>query len=61
MSIPTPKGGYSIDEFASRWGIVKQTVYNEISRGELRSIKIGKRRVITTKNEADWLAKKAAK
>lgn len=41
----------TIDQFAERWSIGRNSVYNAIARGELGSIKIGKRRVITLEQE----------
>ena len=40
--------GYSVTEFASAIGVAPITVQRLISRGELPSVKVGKRRVITT-------------
>lgn len=45
------KRALSIDEFAERWSIGRNSVYNAIARGELGSVKIGKRRVITLEQE----------
>jgi excisionase family DNA binding protein len=41
----------SVDEFAKRWGIGRNAVYDAIGRGELDTIKIGKRRLITLEQE----------
>ncbi|GAB3290365.1 helix-turn-helix domain-containing protein [Parahaliea aestuarii] len=46
----------SIQQFAAKYGISRQTVYNELARGKLRSAKIGRRRIITPQHEADYLA-----
>jgi excisionase family DNA binding protein len=45
------KRALSIEEFAERWSIGRNSVYNAIARGELGSVKIGKRRVITLEQE----------
>jgi len=51
MSDKVEKRAYSIDEFSERWGWGRNTTYNLIARGELGSIKVGKRRVITLEQE----------
>ena len=38
---PTHRLAYSVPEFASQFGYCKQAVYNLISRGEIRAIRIG--------------------
>jgi excisionase family DNA binding protein len=45
------KRALTIEEFAERWSIGRNSVYNAIARGELGSVKIGKRRVITMEQE----------
>jgi excisionase family DNA binding protein len=45
------KRALTIEEFAERWRIGRNSVYNAIARGELGSVKIGKRRVITMEQE----------
>ncbi len=51
MQASNPKRALSIEEFAERWSIGRNSVYNAIARGELGSIKVGKRRVITLEQE----------
>lgn len=51
MQDTNPKRALSIEEFAKRWSIGRNSVYNAIARGELGSVKIGKRRVITLEQE----------
>lgn len=45
------KRALTVEEFAKRWSIGRNSVYNAIARGELGSVKIGKRRVITLEQE----------
>jgi len=45
------KRAMTIEEFGERWSIGRNSVYNAIARGELGSVKIGKRRVITLEQE----------
>jgi excisionase family DNA binding protein len=51
MHTSNPKRALTIEEFAERWSIGRNSVYNAIARGELGSVKIGKRRVITLEQE----------
>lgn len=48
----------SIDGFCDRHGIAKQTCYNEINSGKLKTIKVGRRRIIPEVAEQQWLADK---
>jgi len=48
----------SIDGFCHRYGLAKQTVYNEINSGKLKTIKVGRRRIIPEVAEQNWLADK---
>ncbi len=38
--------GFSPTEFAAMWGCSRQHVQNLIARGELRSVKLGRKRLI---------------
>ncbi len=51
MQQATHKRALIIEEFAERWSIGRNSVYNAIARGDLGSVKIGKRRVITMEQE----------
>lgn len=43
----------SIDEWCQAWGVGRNTAYNEIAKGELETIRIGGRRLVTlAQNEA---------
>jgi excisionase family DNA binding protein len=48
----------SVNEAAAAAGFSRQMIYNAINCGELRSAKIGKRRVITMEALRDWLRSK---
>lgn len=52
----TDKRAFSIAEFSRRWGWGLNTTYNLINAGKLKSVKIGRRRVITAQQEADFAA-----
>ena len=51
MTTHEVKRAFTIEEFGKRWSIGRNSVYNAIARGELGSVKIGKRRVITAEQE----------
>jgi excisionase family DNA binding protein len=50
------KRAFSIDEFSERWGWGRNTTYDLINKGRLKSAKVGRRRVITRQHEADFEA-----
>ncbi len=52
----TDKRAFSIAEFSKRWGWGSNTTYNLINAGTLKSVKIGRRRIITAKQESDFAA-----
>lgn len=52
-----PRSAKSVREFCESYGISPPTVYNEIATGRLRTIKIGRRRLITVDQEREWLAR----
>lgn len=54
MQTPEVKRAFTIEEFGKRWSIGRNSVYNAIARGELGSVKIGKRRVITLEQEEEF-------
>jgi transcriptional antiterminator len=45
----------SIKDFAQRLGVCRRTIYNQINAGLLDTTKIGKRRVITERQELEYL------
>lgn len=52
------KAALSINEWCAQWGVGRNTAYNEIARGELSTIKIGGRRLITAQQNAAYAARK---
>lgn len=50
-----PKKGYSIPEAAYVSGCGKDVLYSEINKGRLKSIKLGKRRIIRPEALDEWL------
>lgn len=52
-----PRNAWSYDEFCYRHDLSRNSIYNEISRGNLKTIVVGRRRLITVQQEAAWLLK----
>jgi excisionase family DNA binding protein len=52
----TDKRAFSIAEFSQRWGWGNNTTYNLINAGKLKSVKVGRRRIITVQQEAEFSA-----
>ena len=48
------KSAYSIDEFCEDNGLGRTRVYEEISSGRLRTLKVGRRRLITAEAATAW-------
>lgn len=42
-----PRVGYSIDETARMFGVCRQTVYNAVNAGHLKTFKMGRRRLVS--------------
>jgi excisionase family DNA binding protein len=51
------KFGYSISEVMTALGLSKQTVYNIINDGTLKSFKVGRRRLVSPQALQDMVAK----
>jgi excisionase family DNA binding protein len=51
---------YSIADIAQRFGVSERHVQRMVSRGELHSVKLGRRRLIPRATISAWLAGKAA-
>jgi excisionase family DNA binding protein len=54
IRLPVDRLGYSTTEFATAFGCTRQHVHNLIRRGEIRTISLGRRRVIP-RTEVDRL------
>ncbi len=46
---------YSINETIEALGLSRQTVYNEINAGRLRSFRVGKRRLVSNDALQEWV------
>ncbi|MGD0247850.1 MAG: helix-turn-helix domain-containing protein [Candidatus Limnocylindrales bacterium] len=51
----TPDRLLSVDEAAAALGVARSTTYHEIQAGRLHSLKIGKRRMISTTTLRDYI------
>lgn len=56
----TPDRLLSMDEAANALGIGRTTAYLLVTRGDLRSVKVGRRRVVPSSAVADYIAEAAA-
>jgi excisionase family DNA binding protein len=58
---PAPyRRALTVEEFAKVWGLGRNTVYAEIAAGRLRTITVGRRRLITSEQVEAWrLAKES--
>ncbi len=55
---PLAKAALTINEWCELWRVGRNTAYNEIARGELQTIRIGGRRLITVEQNAAYAARK---
>ena len=49
-----PDGAYTIDGFCAEYKISRQTAYNEINAGRLKSYCVGRARRISKQAARDW-------
>jgi excisionase family DNA binding protein len=45
---------YAVREFCARYGICRQTFYDEIKRGRIRALKLGKKTIILRSDAEAW-------
>lgn len=50
-----PKAAFNVEEVMDSLGLSRQSVYNEINAGRLRSFKLGRRRLIPADAVPDWV------
>lgn len=53
----SPRIAYSIDDVIHLVGLSRQTVYNEINRGRLKTFTVGKRRLVSPDALSGWIAR----
>jgi excisionase family DNA binding protein len=47
---------FSVREWCARRGLSRQTLYDEVKRGRLRAVKLGKRTLILKSDDEAWAA-----
>jgi len=52
-----PVAGFSVDEVIQCTGLSRQTIYNELNAGRLRSFKVGRRRLVSPAALDSWVKK----
>ena len=61
---PDPAAGVDrllgVDEAAAALGIKRTLVFAELARGRLRSVKVGRRRLVPSSSIADYIADRGA-
>lgn len=50
------KEAFAVREFCARYGICRQTFYDEVKRGRLRALKLGKKTLILKADAEAWAA-----
>lgn len=55
----TPDRLLSVDEAATMLGVGRSVLYGEIQTGRLRSVKVGRRRLIPSTGVASYIAERA--
>jgi excisionase family DNA binding protein len=50
----------AVEDFAKRHGVCRVTVYKEIAEGRLRTFKVGRRRLISSEAERQWIESREA-
>jgi excisionase family DNA binding protein len=48
------KQAFAVREFCARYGICRQTFYDEVKRGRIRAKKLGKKTVILRSDAENW-------
>ncbi len=56
MDYPADREAFAVREFCARYGICRQTFYDEVKRGRLRALKLGKKTVILKPDAESWAA-----
>jgi excisionase family DNA binding protein len=45
---------FAVREFCARYGICRQTFYDEVHRGRLRAVKLGKKTIVLRGDAEAW-------
>jgi len=52
----TDREAFAVREFCARYGICRQTFYDEVHRGRLRAVKLGKKSLVLRADADAWVA-----
>jgi excisionase family DNA binding protein len=52
----TDREAFSVREFCARYGICRQTFYDEVHRGRLRAHKLGGKTIVLRAEAETWVA-----
>jgi excisionase family DNA binding protein len=52
----TDREAFAVREFCARYGICRQTFYDEVRRGRLRALKLGKKTIVLRADADAWVA-----
>jgi excisionase family DNA binding protein len=52
----TDREAFAVREFCARYGICRQTFYDEVHRGRLRAVKLGKKTLVLRADADAWVA-----
>jgi excisionase family DNA binding protein len=55
-TMDTAKQAFAVREFCARYGICRQTFYDEVKRGRIKAKKLGKKTVILRSDAEKWAA-----
>ncbi|RWB61873.1 helix-turn-helix domain-containing protein [Mesorhizobium sp. M8A.F.Ca.ET.208.01.1.1] len=55
QAVQAQRGAMTLQQFCEWAGIGRSLAYKEISSGRLRSVKVGKRRLVIFDSAVDWL------
>jgi excisionase family DNA binding protein len=47
---------FAVREFCARYGICRQTFYDEVHRGRLRAVKLGKKTIVLRADADAWVS-----
>ena len=50
----TDREAFAVREFCARYGICRQTLYDEIRRGRIKAVKLGKKTMILRSDAEAW-------
>ena len=52
----TDREAFAVREFCARYGICRQTFYDEVRRGRLRALKLGNKTIVLRTDADAWVA-----